>query len=73
MKTEKYKINISEGGGGPDAAPFMKRGIDGSFAMGEWGSSVEYHTQWDTIEHVNKESWLLSGVMFGTLALEIGG
>ena len=68
----RYKVNVTVGGGGPDAAPFMKRGIDGSFAMGEWGSSVEYHTQWDTIEHVNKESWLLSGVMFGTLALEIG-
>jgi len=69
----KYNVNVTVGGGGPDAAPFMKRGIDGSFAMGEWGSSFEYHTQWDTIEHVSKESWLLSGVMFCTLALEIGG
>jgi hypothetical protein len=70
---ERYKINITEGNGGPDAAPFMKRGIHGSFAMGEWGSSWEYHTQWDTIEHVNKESWQLSGILFGTLALEIAG
>jgi acetylornithine deacetylase/succinyl-diaminopimelate desuccinylase-like protein len=70
---ERYKINITEGNGGPDAAPFMKREIDGSFAMGEWGSSWEYHTQWDTIEHVNKESWQLSGILFGTLALDIAG
>ncbi|UCE73462.1 MAG: M28 family peptidase [Methanomassiliicoccales archaeon] len=70
---EKYKINITEGGGGPDAAPFFKRGIDASFAMGEWGSSLEYHTQWDTIEHVNKESWQISGILFGTLALDIAG
>ena len=70
---ERYRVNITDGGGGPDGAPFMKRGIDGSFAMGEWGSSWEYHTQWDTIEYVNKESWRLSGIMFGTLALEIAG
>ena len=70
---ENYNINITDGGGGPDGAPFMKRGIDGSFAMGEWGSSWEYHTQWDTIEHVNSESWKLSGIMFGTLALKIAG
>jgi Zn-dependent M28 family amino/carboxypeptidase len=70
---ERYKVNITEGNGGPDAAPFMKREIDGSFAMGEWGSSWEYHTQWDTIEHVNKESWQLSGILFGTLALDIAG
>jgi hypothetical protein len=67
----KYNINITEGGGGPDGAPFMKRGIHGGFAMGEWGSSWEYHTQWDTIEHVNKESWQLGGILFGTLALDI--
>jgi len=67
----KYNINITEGGGGPDGAPFMKRGIHGGFAIGEWGSSWEYHTQWDTIEHVNKESWQLGGVLFGTLALDI--
>jgi aminopeptidase YwaD len=70
---QKYNINITAGGGGPDGAPFFKRGIDASFAMGEWGSSWEYHTQWDTIEYVNKESWKLSGVMFGTLALDIAG
>ena len=70
---ERYRVNITEGGGGPDGAPFMKRGIDGSFAMGEWGSSWEYHTQWDTIENVNQDSWRLSGIMFGTLALEIAG
>ncbi|MEE9150610.1 MAG: M28 family peptidase [Thermoplasmata archaeon] len=70
---ERYKVNITEGDGGPDAAPFFKRGIDASFAIGEWGSSWEYHTQWDTIEHVNKESWQLSGILFGTLALDIAG
>jgi hypothetical protein len=70
---DKYNINITEGGGGPDGAPFFKRGIDASFAMGEWGSSWEFHTQWDTIEHVNKESWQLSGIIFGTLALDIAG
>lgn len=69
---ERYNIDITLGGGGPDAAPFMSRGINGSFAMGEWGSSWEYHTQWDTIEYVNKESWQLSGIIFGSLALEIG-
>jgi len=69
---ERYNVDITLGGGGPDAAPFMSRGINGSFAMGEWGSSLEYHTQWDTIEYVNKESWILSGIMFGSLALEIG-
>ncbi|UCF07311.1 MAG: Zn-dependent exopeptidase M28, partial [Thermoplasmata archaeon] len=69
----KYKINITEGNGGPDGAPFMKRGIHGAFAMGEWGSSWEYHTQWDTIEHVNKESWQLGGILFGTLALYLAG
>ncbi len=68
---ERYKVNITDGGGGPDGAPFMKRDIDGAFAMGEWGSSWEYHTQWDTIEYVNKESWILSGVILGTLAAEI--
>ena len=67
----KYNINITEGGGGPDGAPFMKRGVHGGFAMGEWSSSWEYHTQWDTIEHVNKESWQLGGILFGTLALDI--
>ncbi len=67
----KYNVNITEGGGGPDGAPFMKRGIHGGFAMGEWGSSWEYHTLWDTIEHVNKESWQLGGILFGTLALSI--
>lgn len=67
----KYTINITEGNGGADGAPFMKRGIHGAYSMGEWGSSWEYHTQWDTIEHVNSESWLLSGIMFGTLALNI--
>jgi aminopeptidase YwaD len=67
----KYRINITDGGGGPDGAPFFKRGIDASFAIGEWGSSWEYHTQWDTIEHVNPESWQLSGILFGTLALDI--
>ena len=70
---KKYNINITAGGGGPDGAPFFKRGIDASFAMGEWGSSWEFHTEWDTIEYVNKESWKLSGVMFGTLALDIAG
>jgi Zn-dependent M28 family amino/carboxypeptidase len=69
----KYDLNITEGGGGPDAAPFEKRGIDGGFAMGEWGSSWEFHTQWDTIEHVNPESWQLGGIVFGTLALDIAG
>jgi hypothetical protein len=69
----KYKVNITDGGGGPDGAPFFKRGIDASFAIGEWGSSWEYHTQWDTIEHVNPESWQLSGILFGTLALDIAG
>ncbi|UCG69760.1 MAG: M28 family peptidase [Thermoplasmata archaeon] len=70
---EKYRINLTEGDGGPDGAPFMKRGIEGSFTMGEWDSSLEYHTQWDTIEHVNKESWQLSGMLFGALALDIAG
>jgi aminopeptidase YwaD len=70
---EKYKVNITDGAGGPDGAPFFKRGIDASFAIGEWGSSWEYHTQWDTIEHVNPESWQLSGILFGTLALNIAG
>ena len=70
---DKYNINISDGGGGPDAAPFMKREIDGAFAMGEWGSSWEYHTQYDTIKHVNRESWQLGGIIFGTLAVEIAG
>lgn len=70
---EKYILNITEGGGGPDAAPFERRGIDGAFAMGEWGSSWEFHTQWDTIEHVNPESWQLGGILFGALALEIAG
>jgi hypothetical protein len=69
----KYKVNITDGGGGPDGAPFHKRGIDASFAIGEWGSSWEYHTPWDTIEHVNPESWKLSGILFGTLALDIAG
>ncbi len=69
----KYDLNITEGSGGPDAAPFEKRGIDGGFAIGEWGSSWEYHTQWDTIEHVNPESWQLGGIVFGTLVLEIAG
>jgi hypothetical protein len=70
---EKYKINITDGHGGPDGVPFQKRGIDACFAMGEWGSSWEYHTQWDTIEHVNPDSWRLSGILFGTLALDIAG
>ena len=39
--------------------------------MGEWGSSLEYHTVWDTLEFVNPESWLLSGVILGTVAMEI--
>jgi hypothetical protein len=70
---DKYNVNITDGAGGPDGAPFFKRGIDASFAIGEWGSSWEYHTQWDTIEHVNPESWQLSGILFGTLALNIAG
>jgi hypothetical protein len=70
---EKYKVNITDGGGGPDGAPFQKRGIDASFAIGEWGSSWEYHTLWDTIDHVNPDSWRLSGILFGTLALDIAG
>jgi hypothetical protein len=41
--------------------------------MGEWGSSWEYHTQWDTIEYINPESWMLSGIIFGTLGLDIAG
>jgi hypothetical protein len=70
---DRYKVNITDGGGGPDGAPFHKRGIDACFAIGEWGSSWEYHTQWDTIDHVNPESWKLSGILFGTLALDIAG
>ncbi len=70
---DRYKVNITDGGGGPDGAPFQKRGVDACFAIGEWGSSWEYHTQWDTIEHVNPDSWRLSGILFGTLALDIAG
>jgi hypothetical protein len=67
----KYAVNITKGGGGADGAVFMKRGTDGLLAEGEWGSSWEYHTQGDTLAHVNRESWLVGGVLLGTLALEI--
>jgi aminopeptidase YwaD len=68
---KKYAVNITKGGGGADGGPFMKRGTAGCLAMGEWGSSWEYHTQWDTIEHVNQESWAVSGMLLGSLALHL--
>jgi len=68
---KKYTINITGGGGGADGGPFMKRGTDGSLAMGEWGSSWEYHTAGDTIQFVNRESWLVGGILLGSLALSI--
>ena len=68
-----YNINLTFGGGGPDDGPFRKRGLEAAFAMGEWGSSWEYHTALDTIEYVNKDSWRLSGFIFGTLALDLAG
>jgi len=64
-------IGDVKGGGGPDGGPFMKRGTEGCLAMGEWGSSWEYHTQWDTIDHVNKESWAVGGMLLGSLALHL--
>lgn len=66
---KRYIVNITRGGGGADGGPFMKRGTDGCLAMGEWGSSWEYHTQWDTIDYVNKESWAVGGMLLGSLAL----
>jgi hypothetical protein len=70
---KRYIVNITKGGGGADGAPFMKRGTDGCLAMGEWGSSVEYHTPWDTIEYANKESWAVGGMLLGSLALDLAG
>jgi hypothetical protein len=67
----RYALRVSEGGAGPDGAPFVKRGVEGAFAMGEWGSSLEYHTVYDTIEYINAESWTISGVILGTLAMNI--
>ena len=68
---QKYIINVTKGGGGADGAPFMKRGIDGALAMGEWGSSWEYHTRWDNMQFVNKESWLVGGMILGTWGLRL--
>ena len=68
-----YKVNLTIGGGGPDDGPFRKRGVETAFAEGEWGSSWEYHTALDTIEYVSKDSWRLSGIIFGTLALDLAG
>lgn len=68
---DRYMVNITKGGGGADGGPFMKRGTEGCLAMGEWGSSREYHTQWDTIEHVNQESWAVSGMLLGSLAIHL--
>jgi len=67
----RYIINITKGGGGADGGPFMKRGTDGALAMGEWGSSVEYHTRWDTMQFVNKESWLVGGIILGSWGLRL--
>ena len=67
----KYIINITKGGGGADGGPFMKRGTDGALAMGEWGSSVEYHTRWDTMQYVNKESWFVGGIILGSWGLRL--
>jgi hypothetical protein len=67
----KYIINITKGGGGADGGPFMKRGTDGALAMGEWGSSLEYHTAWDDMRFVNKESWFVGGIILGTWGLRL--
>jgi hypothetical protein len=67
----KYIINITKGGGGADGGPFMKRGTDGALAMGEWGSSWEYHTRWDNMQFVNKESWLVGGIILGSWGLRL--
>lgn len=67
----KYVINITKGGGGADGGPFMKRGTDGALAMGEWGSSWEYHTQWDSMQFANKESWLVGGIILGSWGLKL--
>jgi hypothetical protein len=67
----KYIVNITKGGGGADGAPFMKRGTDGALAEGEWGSSWEYHTPSETMEHVSKESWLVGGIILGTWGLRL--
>jgi len=68
---ERYTVNITKGGGGADGGPFMKRGAGGCLAMGQWGSSEEYHTEWDTIDHVNPESWAVGGILLGSLALHV--
>jgi hypothetical protein len=49
----------------------MKRGTDGALAMGEWGSSLEYHTAWDDMRFVNKESWFVGGIILGTWGLRL--
>jgi len=68
---DRYTVNITKGGGGADGGPFMKRGTEGCLAMGQWGSSEEYHTQWDTIDYVNQESWAVGGILLGSLALRL--
>jgi carboxypeptidase Q len=68
---KKYNIKVIVDSGGPDDAPFARRGVENGFAMGESGSSWEYHTSLDTIGYINKESWAVGGVLFGTLALRV--
>ncbi len=39
-----------------------------------WGSGChEYHTPWDTQEHINPESFLLVGAIYGSLAIHLAG
>jgi hypothetical protein len=68
---QKYVVNITNGGGGADGGPFMKRGTDGALAEGEWGSSWEYHTPFDTPDHASPESWMVSGIILGTWGLRL--
>ncbi|MCI0497416.1 MAG: M28 family peptidase [Thermoplasmata archaeon] len=52
---------------GSDQATFAIEGVPVAVYWGSGG--IEYHTPWDTIEHIDKESLMLCGIIYGSFAL----
>ena len=69
----RYNVQISSGSlnSSSDMATF---GLEGYKVASCWGSgSYEYHTPRDTAEHINPESFLVMGAVYGSFALYVAG